>query len=312
MRRGSICNLADRRGGRQDLRFRSIGVVSSSTRGRVATNRYFGGSPVYPGRLSHDWNRSAVLEPDGEPRGAVVFARMTDSLQRALVMSAIASTASWRSPSGFPPTAPFRALITSTGGLDGGHNSPSGGATTDRSSRPARRQLFQRRRARAVRARRSEDGHWRPGPHRAALVIGVAVRPVRGLAALPQSSGVWRRRGSTWCPEFNPFKYNSFPVNAAVSAHRDSTPCSDRSFVWIASSACRRSHPSSPSSPSSTSRSARLRSSRRSMLIFRPTGASWCCSTSIGRSSSARCCARRPTRRCSASCLRCRNGIGSP
>src|SRR5262245_62697531 len=36
-------------------------------------NRYFEGSPLYPGRFATDWNRSQVLEPAGAPAGAVVF-----------------------------------------------------------------------------------------------------------------------------------------------------------------------------------------------------------------------------------------------
>ena len=31
----------------------------------VPFNRYFEGSPVYPGHFAQDWNRSYVLEPDG-------------------------------------------------------------------------------------------------------------------------------------------------------------------------------------------------------------------------------------------------------
>ena len=40
---------------------------------RVPVNRYFDGSPVYPGRFADDWNRSHVLEPDGAPVGAAVL-----------------------------------------------------------------------------------------------------------------------------------------------------------------------------------------------------------------------------------------------
>jgi hypothetical protein len=40
---------------------------------RVPLNRYFEGSPVFPGRFAQDWNRSYVLEPDGPPVGAVVL-----------------------------------------------------------------------------------------------------------------------------------------------------------------------------------------------------------------------------------------------
>ena len=40
---------------------------------RVPVNRYFDGSPVYPGRFADDWNRSHVLEPAGAPVGAAVL-----------------------------------------------------------------------------------------------------------------------------------------------------------------------------------------------------------------------------------------------
>ncbi|MFZ4701821.1 MAG: alpha/beta hydrolase, partial [Candidatus Methylumidiphilus sp.] len=47
---------------------------------RVPVNRYFEGSPIYPGRFPQDWNRSYVLEPEGKPVGAVVFLHgLTDS-----------------------------------------------------------------------------------------------------------------------------------------------------------------------------------------------------------------------------------------
>ena len=47
---------------------------------RVASNRYFEGSPLYPGRFATDWNRSFVMEPDGAPKGAVVMLHgLTDS-----------------------------------------------------------------------------------------------------------------------------------------------------------------------------------------------------------------------------------------
>ncbi len=47
---------------------------------RIPVNRYFDGSPVYPGRFRQDFNRSFVLEPDGKPIGAVVLLHgLTDS-----------------------------------------------------------------------------------------------------------------------------------------------------------------------------------------------------------------------------------------
>ncbi len=47
---------------------------------RVPINRYFEASPVYPAHFAHDWNRSYVLEPDGKPIGVVVLLHgLTDS-----------------------------------------------------------------------------------------------------------------------------------------------------------------------------------------------------------------------------------------
>ena len=40
---------------------------------QVESNRYFSGSPIYPGRFAQDWNRSYVLLPQGTPVGAVVL-----------------------------------------------------------------------------------------------------------------------------------------------------------------------------------------------------------------------------------------------
>ena len=37
------------------------------------SNRYYDGSPIYPGHFKQDWNRSYTLEPDGAPVGAVVL-----------------------------------------------------------------------------------------------------------------------------------------------------------------------------------------------------------------------------------------------
>ena len=47
---------------------------------RIPSNRYFEGSPIYPGHFEHDWNRSYELRPAGKPIGAVVLLHgLTDS-----------------------------------------------------------------------------------------------------------------------------------------------------------------------------------------------------------------------------------------
>src|SRR5215469_15332386 len=47
---------------------------------RVPIDRYFEGSPIYPAHFVHNWNRSYVMEPEGEPAGVVVLLHgLTDS-----------------------------------------------------------------------------------------------------------------------------------------------------------------------------------------------------------------------------------------
>jgi alpha-beta hydrolase superfamily lysophospholipase len=47
---------------------------------RTPLNRYYSGSPIYPGHFKPDWNRSYIMRPDGKPRGAVVLLHgLTDS-----------------------------------------------------------------------------------------------------------------------------------------------------------------------------------------------------------------------------------------
>jgi alpha-beta hydrolase superfamily lysophospholipase len=40
---------------------------------QTPSNRYFEGSPVWPGRFAQDWNRSFILQPPGAPAGSVVL-----------------------------------------------------------------------------------------------------------------------------------------------------------------------------------------------------------------------------------------------
>jgi alpha-beta hydrolase superfamily lysophospholipase len=47
---------------------------------RVPINRYFEDSPIYPAHFAQDWNRSYVMEPEGQPVGVVVLLHgLTDS-----------------------------------------------------------------------------------------------------------------------------------------------------------------------------------------------------------------------------------------
>jgi alpha-beta hydrolase superfamily lysophospholipase len=193
---------------------------------RVPVNRYFEGSPVYPGSFSQDWNRSYLLEPGGPPLGAVVLLHgLTDSpysmrhIARRYRESGYVAIAirlpghgtvpgsltdvdweDWseatrlavreaRRRSG--PSAPLHLVGYSTGGalamkyvLDA--------IGDDKLTRPDRIVLI-------------------------SPMIGItAFARFAGLLGLPAVLPAFAK--AAWLsvlPEFNPFKYNSFPVNAA-------------------------------------------------------------------------------------------------
>ena len=198
---------------------------------RIPVNRYFDGSPVYPAKFSQDFNRSYVLEPEGPPMGAVVLLHgLTDSpySQRHIARSyrdhgfvavvirlpahgtvpAALTDIEWEDWSAAtrlavrearrrtPPSAPLHLVGFSNGGalavkyaLD---------ATADpQLARPDRIVLI-------------------------SPMIGITrFARFAGLAAIPALFPAFAK--ASWIavmPEFNPFKYNSFPVNGARQSHR--------------------------------------------------------------------------------------------
>jgi alpha-beta hydrolase superfamily lysophospholipase len=198
---------------------------------RVPMNRYFEGSPVYPGHFTQDFNRSFVLEPNGPPVGAVVLLHgLTDSpySQRHIAES-------YRDHG-------FVAIVIR---LPGHGTVPAGltdvewqdwSAATRLAVREARRRIpanaplhlvgFSNGGALAVKY--SLDAIADPQlarPDRVVLIspmIGITrFARFAGLAALPALLPAFDK--AAWLgllPEFNPFKYNSFPVNGAVQSFR--------------------------------------------------------------------------------------------
>lgn len=194
-------------------------------------NRFFAGSPIHPPRFAQDWNRSFVLEPEGTPRGAVVLIHgLTDapySLRHAAEL--------------------YRAEgFVALGLRVPGHGTVPAGLTEavwqdwSAATRLALREA--RRRAGptgavhvvgysnggALALKHAMDAVEDPGLVRPDRVIVVSpmvgVSPFArfaGLAGLPAM--LPRFAKAAWLsvlPEFNPFKYNSFPVNAAVQSFR--------------------------------------------------------------------------------------------
>jgi alpha-beta hydrolase superfamily lysophospholipase len=193
---------------------------------RIDSNRYFRASPIYPGRFAQDWNRSYILAPPGKPVGAVVLLHgLTDSpyslrhvarryVQDGYVAVAIRLPGHGSVPAGLskveweqwteatrlavrearrlaPAPAPLHVIGFSNGGalamkyaLD---------ALDDKTlARPDRIVLFS---------------------------------PMIGITSMARFAGVFGWPAfipafdkAAWLgivPEFNPFKYNSFPVNGA-------------------------------------------------------------------------------------------------
>ncbi|MEM6052020.1 alpha/beta hydrolase [Erwinia sp. P7711] len=189
-------------------------------------NRYAEHSPVYPGHFATDWNRSYIMMPQGKPRGAVVLLHgLTDSpyslrhfaedyRQHGYVAVAIR----------LPGHGTVPAALTSVEWEDWM-------AATRLAVREARKrapdgtplQIVGFSNGGALAMKYALDALQEPtlaAPSRLILIspmIGVSsYARYAGLAGLPSVFPAFAR--SAWLsilPEFNPFKYNSFPVKAA-------------------------------------------------------------------------------------------------
>lgn len=187
-------------------------------------NRYSADSLVYPARFAQDWNRSYVLEPDGAPVGAVVLLHgLTDApySQRHIARSYAAHG--------------FLAIVPR---LPGHGTTPAGLAEIEWEDWLAATRL-------AVRAARARVGpdlplHLVGFSNGGALAMEYAldaledpqlsrpdrivlISPMIGITAFARFAGFLGLPAllppftkAAWLgilPEFNPFKYNSFPVN---------------------------------------------------------------------------------------------------
>jgi alpha-beta hydrolase superfamily lysophospholipase len=193
---------------------------------RVPANRYFEDSPVYPGRFTHDWNRSQVLEPDGAPVGAVVLLHgLTDS---PYSMRQVARRYRERGFVAIAPRLPGHGSVPA--GLAKAHWEDWAAAThlavreAVRRAGPGRAlHLVGYSNGGALALKYALDAVEDPGlprPARVVLIspmIGITeMARFAGFAGLPAIFPPFAK--AAWLgivPEFNPFKYNSFPVNGA-------------------------------------------------------------------------------------------------
>ncbi|MBB3770216.1 alpha-beta hydrolase superfamily lysophospholipase [Angulomicrobium tetraedrale] len=198
---------------------------------RVPSNRYFSGSIVYPPHFTHDWNRSYTLDPQGAVKGAVVLLHgLTDSPYSLRHVARLYADA------GYAVVAPRLP----------GHGTVPAGLTdvewedwlaaTRLAVREARRRAgpqgelhivgFSNGGALALKyALDALDDPALARVDRLVLIspmIGITrFARFAGLAGLPAFLPAFAK--AAWLavlPEFNPFKYNSFPVNGARQSHR--------------------------------------------------------------------------------------------
>ncbi len=205
---------------------------------RVAANRYFAGSPMYERNSTRNWNRSFVLSPEGPPRGAVVLLHgLTDAPY------SLRHVANRYRAAGF----------VAVGIRLPGHGTVPGALTTVREQDWFAATRLAVRTARGL----SKDGplHIVGYSNGGALALQYAIEalgdselaspdqlvlisPMIGITSMARFAGVlgWPAvfpsfAKAAWLdvlPEYNPYKYNSFPVNAARQSSQVANGIRDR------------------------------------------------------------------------------------
>lgn len=214
---------------------RAFDVVRREVTGRLApehrsvANRYDATSPLHPAGFATDWNRSFIMAPPGAPRGAAVLLHgMTDAPYSMRHLARLYQDAGWVA---VVPRMPGHGTV------------PAGLTEADWQDWAAATRLAVREaRARAPGQPLHLVGYSNGGalavlhalaalerpelgaPDRLVLLspmIGVtAFARFAGLAGLPALLPAFAE--AAWLsllPEFIPFKFNSFPVNAARQSH---------------------------------------------------------------------------------------------
>jgi alpha-beta hydrolase superfamily lysophospholipase len=195
---------------------------------RGLANRYDPASPLDPARFATDWNRSFVLEPEGASRGVAVLVHgLTDAPFSMRHLARLYAEAGFIA---IVPRMPGHGTVPA--GLTAA-DWPDWAAATRLAVREARRRVpggplhlvgYSNGGALALLHVLEAAEAGTPGPDQLVLLSPmVGVTPFArfaGLAGLPALLPAFA--GAAWLsvlPEFNPFKFNSFPVNAARQSH---------------------------------------------------------------------------------------------
>ena len=197
---------------------------------RVPVNRYFEGSPIYPGHFKDDWNRTHVLEPAGPAVGAVVLLHgLTDAPYSGRHFGQLYRDRGWLAllPR-LPAHGTVPAALTDVHWQDWQ-------AATRLAIKEARRRVgpdkpihvvgFSNGGALAMQyALDAQEDPSLPRVQRLVLIspmIGItAFARFAGIAGWPAIFPAFAR--AAWLsvvPEFIPFKYNSFPINGARQSY---------------------------------------------------------------------------------------------
>ncbi len=206
-------------------------IRKPDTAGQVPINRYVATSPVDPQGFATDWNRSYLMEPDREPIGAAVFLHgLTDSPYSLRHLAALYRRKGFVAIGiRLPGHGTVPGALTEVEWEDWMAATRLAVREAVRRAGPAQNRLhivgFSNGGALAVKyAFDALHDERLARPERLILIspmIGITVfARYAGLAGWPAFFPAFAR--AAWLdvlPEFNPFKYNSFPVNGARQSY---------------------------------------------------------------------------------------------
>ena len=197
---------------------------------RLRFNRFAADSPVNPVNFKQDWNRSFILEPAGVSNGVVVLLHgLTDAPYSLRHIARLYQSRGW----------------TAIGIRMPGHGTVPGALTKAKwqdwaaATRLAMREASRRAAGKPIDIVGYSNGgalalHYQLGaladPALPSARRIVLLSPMVGLTEFARFAGIpgWPAivpgfAHAAWMgmvPEFNPYKYNSFPVNAARESYR--------------------------------------------------------------------------------------------